>query len=960
MTASIHRLGSGREAGAYYTNGAQREAKPRNRDEYYARDGDGVWWSSGESVVRHGASVDLASFRDLCAGFDPRTGGALVRKAGADHWAGVDLTFTIGKSASILWAAGTAEQRTIIETAHREAVNEALRFVEREGLIEVRSGAGGKHRARPTDIIAARFDHYTTRAGDPNCHTHCVFMNVAGSGHGGTRYRHQHLTIDPLRLFQQVKGAGAAYRAAAAERLARHGFTFREAGQGQWEIVGIPEQAIATFSKRSHQIDAFVGPSATAAQREIAALVTRSSKDTVPSGDELEARWHRELAAQNLDPWRLALAPMQERAPAPGRDQEDEGRRIELDPPELPGSTPVAIAASALFRHESVITRAALLERALVEAGLQGIGIEPVYNEVAQLEQDGHLLRLGDEAQDGQAWTTPTIANIEAAMLRAANRPAERQWFKPDAVEFALRAAAHLAEEQQKAVRLAASQDGISIIEAGAGTGKTTAAKAIRDAADRSGLRVVGLSPSWVAANELSRSIGVEAQAIAKWRTDREHGSAPALDDHTLLLVDEAGMVSMRDMAAIVTAAKEAGAKVILLGDSRQLASVPGGSALRAITEVVRQNAVMEAVRRQEVDWQRAASVVMARGDAEAGLRAYTERGHLEMVAGRDTAMQRAMEQWCALRKVHGDDVLIMTRRNADATVLNRLARDVLRSEGRLTGDGVRLPSIDRENKKAELRLAIGDRVRFGETLPDLQIWNGTRGTLEAMQDGETNPILRFRLEDGRTVEQPWGAFARRLPRRAPQPPRMVHAYAGTAYSAQGRTAAASVHYVGAAPDARETYVALTRHRLDVRIVVERDRLDAACRVRQADPRMEPLSADLDEHLFREASQYGEKGNVVDYVADRQTFIATGLVTKPDTRPRRSTARLMQAARALRIAMQDLARIELTVSAWRLVENGRRLLAPLPSALRDAVYRARKNRGSRPEHGLNRDRSPER
>lgn len=961
MTASINRLGSGREAGTYYTNDAQREAKPKNRDEYYARDGDGVWWSSGETVVRHGAAVDVASFRDLCAGFDPRTGDALVRKAGADHWAGVDLTLTIGKSASILWAAGTPEQRTIIETAHREAVDGALRFVEREGLIEVRSGAGGKHRARPTDIIAARFDHYTTREGDPNCHTHCVFMNVAGSGHEGTRYRHQHLTIDPLRLFQQVKGAGAAYRAAAAERLARHGFTFREAGQGQWEIVGIPEQAIAIFSKRSHQIDAFVGPNATAAQREIAALVTRNSKDTVPSGAELEARWHRELATQNLDPWRLALAPMQERARAPARDQEDEGRRIELDPPELPGSTPVAIAASALFRHESVITRAALLERALVEAGLQGIGIEPVYNEVAQLEQDGHLLRLGDEARDGQIWTTPSIATVEAAMLRAANRPIERQWFKPDAVEFALRAAAHLAEEQQKAVRLAASQDGISIIEAGAGTGKTTAAKAIRDAADRSGLKVVGLSPSWVAANELGRSIGVGAQAIAKWRTDREHGLAPALDNRTLLLVDEAGMVSMRDMAVIVTAAKEAGAKVILLGDSRQLASVPGGSALRAITEVVRQNAVMEAVRRQEVDWQRAASVVMARGDAEAGLRTYAERGHLEMVAGRDAAMQRVMEQWCSLRKQHGDDVLIVTRRNADAAVLNRLARNVLRSEGRLTGDGVRLPSIDRENKKVELHLSIGDSVRFGETLPDLQIWNGTRGTLEAVQDGETSePIPRFRLEDNRVVEQPWGAFARCLPGRAPKPPRMVHAYAGTAYSVQGRTAAASVHYVGAAPDAREAYVALTRHRRDVRIVVERDRLDAACRLRQADPRMNPPSTDLGERLFREASQYGEKGNVVDYVADRQTFFATGLVTQPDTRPRRSTARLMQAARALRIAMQDLARIELTVSAWRLVENGRRLLAPLPSTLRDAVSRARRNQDLRPEHEVNRDRFPER
>ncbi len=71
MTASLHRLGAGPEAGLYYTNDNQREARPDRRDEYYAKDGDGVWWSSGETVVRHGAAIDAASFRDLCAGYHP-------------------------------------------------------------------------------------------------------------------------------------------------------------------------------------------------------------------------------------------------------------------------------------------------------------------------------------------------------------------------------------------------------------------------------------------------------------------------------------------------------------------------------------------------------------------------------------------------------------------------------------------------------------------------------------------------------------------------------------------------------------------------------------------------------------------------------------------------------------------------------------------------------------------------
>ena len=100
--------------------------------------------------------------------------------------------------------------------------------------------------------------------------------------------------------------------------------------------------------------------------------------------------------------------------------------------------------------------------------------------------------------------------------------------------------------------------------------------------------------------------------------------------------------------------------------------------------------------------------------------------------------------------------MLIVTRRNADASRLNAMVRDLLRAEGRLAPTDVALPSINREKKAATLSLAAGDRVRFGDTLPDLGIRNGTRGTVEAIE-----ATLRVRLDDGRVVEQPWQAFAR-------------------------------------------------------------------------------------------------------------------------------------------------------------------------------------------------------
>ena len=952
MTASLHRLGAGSAAATYYTTDSLREARPDRRDEYYLSEGGGVWWSSGETVVRHDAPIEAASFRDLCAGHHPGTGKALVRGAGAGHWAGQDCTLTPGKSVSVLWLAGNAEQRASIEAAHRAAVARALEFVAAEGIITVRTGAGGSQEHRPSDLIVARFDHFTTREGDPNIHTHCVFLNVAGAPNDATSTRYKtlkHLTIEVEHLYAMQVMVGAAFRAALAEELRqRFGLQYREAGRGQWEIAGLPKAVLEAFSKRSGQIADYTGPGATSAQREIAALATRRGKDELPTGAELEARWQTELATFDLDPWQAVRHPEQALdpavRPAAEHDQEPEPS---FDPPEIAGDTPVVRAASALFRHESVITRKSLLQRALELAGLHGLGINAVTTELAQLERSGMLLGLAPAAlvPGGNAcWTSPGVAACEAAMLRAADRPIERVWITPEAIEAALLEASHLSPEQGEAVRHAAGRDGVSLLEAGAGTGKTTTAKALVDSAIRSRIKVIGLAPSWVAADELAVATGIPTQAIARWRhtqAQAANASTPAqspppsaLDAETLILVDEAGMVATRDLEAILTAAQAAGAKVVLVGDRRQLASVGGASALRAVDEVVGRSAVLAEVRRQTVDWQRAASVVMARGDAEAGLRAYASHDRVELVSGPDAAQARVIALWGEQRAAHGDDVIIVTRRNADAAALNARARTVLRTEGRLGPDIVALPARNREDRTVPLPLAIGDSLRFGETLPHLSIRNGNRAVVKGIvADPDGSARLQLQLEDGRVLDEPWQRLSRE-PRfgRKPTQPKIVHSYAGTAYAAQGRTSAAALLYVAHGTDAREVYVGLTRHRHDARVVIERDRLDAQCRQRQADPRLPATDTMVLERVFREARSYREKANVVDYAVDRVGFVRDGVLAIRERVEGLDVGRAIRAARAWREALTWLGFDRLIVPAWRLVDSyGRRLLQPPPS-----------------------------
>lgn len=245
------------------------------------------------------------------------------------------------------------------------------------------------------------------------------------------------------------------------------------------------------------------------------------------------------------------------------------------------------------------------------------------------------------------------------------------------------------------------------------------------------------------------------------------------------------------------------------------------------------------------------------------------------------------------------------TRRNRDAAELNLAAREVLREEGLIQGKDLGLIAVGRDGNLGLLPLAIGDRIRFGETLHQYKIRNGTRGNVESLtrrSDGSVR--LAIRLEDDRMIEDEWSRFSQQGRRRHAGVPKVVHSIAGSAYSVQGRTALATVLHLGSAADARGIYVGLTRHVHDARIVVECERLDASCRAHQEDPRAGPPRSALLEGLFGEAGRYHEKANVVDHVADRLKFIETGSIDLPQARGRLNIGAVVEAARRVELAAE--------------------------------------------------------
>jgi len=223
--------------GSYYTKMA--------REGYYANthEKSGTWFGQGAQLFGLSGSVEAETLRNLFLGYSPDGSTQLVQNAGSDtRQAGWDLTFSAPKSVSVVWAVCSPEVRAEIEKAHEQAVKESLSIVE-EKLGITRRASGGSVEERAA-LSFALFEHGTSRALDPQLHTHGVLINAAIREDGTTG------TLVSKPIYKEKKALGRTYREALAEGLERIGFEIERKGQ-TFQVRGVPEGLCSEFSKQS-------------------------------------------------------------------------------------------------------------------------------------------------------------------------------------------------------------------------------------------------------------------------------------------------------------------------------------------------------------------------------------------------------------------------------------------------------------------------------------------------------------------------------------------------------------------------------------------------------------------------------------------------------------------------------------------------------------------------------------
>jgi len=417
-----------------------------------------------------------------------------------------------------------------------------------------------------------------------------------------------------------------------------------------------------------------------------------------------------------------------------------------------------------------------------------------------------------------------------------------------------------LRDDQRAAFEHAVSAGGLKLVEGRAGTGKSYTLAAVRDAHERAGYRVVGLAPTNAVAQDLKADGFAEAGTVHAALFGIKNGRSPGWDSRTVLVVDEAAMLDSRVTGELLAEARQAGAKVVLAGDDRQLASIERGGLFTELRKAHGAAEITE-VTRQRAGWQRQAARDLAEGRFDAAVQAFDRHGAVTWTADQEVARAALVARWTADTAADpGASRFVFAYTNAEVDRLNAELRGVRRDRGELGS-----PDVALATKHGEAAFASGDRVQFTDTAKKLGIHNGNAGTVTGL-DAATGQVW-VRLDapagkEGRTVT--WSA--------ADEFDGFRHGYAGTIYKGQGKTLDHTyllhTHHWRAAA----SYVALTRQRESAQVFVStetaRDARQLARQMARGEVRAASVAwATLDE-LAPELRQQAGEGQRVQGTAE--------------------------------------------------------------------------------------------
>jgi conjugative relaxase-like TrwC/TraI family protein len=835
--------------GGAYASYLEGRSQPPQEGDYYLKDGERVE-APGRWVLGPGGAAALGVerslpvegdvFRAVMAVRHPVTGEQL-RRVGANGEAvvAIDATFSAPKSVSAVWALGSPEVRSALEAAQERAVDRALAHaLEFVPMVRRRVDQDTVVRERALEVLASSWQHTTARAvagqvPDPQLHSHVLI-------HGALRSDGKVVAVESRAWLVHQREIGATYRSELARELRDLGFeVVHGTGRGSryFELVGVPDGLRERWSSRHHQVAGAIeqrlaekkaalavviergGPEAADAavrldglersgrlmpgEERRFAISSRAAKGSLETAGDLDRAWWETAVEHGFDA--RSVEELRQR----GREVEPQWRDLDSE------------ILSRLTEFDA--TFAPREARAVALESAAELGPEAGLGSLARLREQGRVLDLADGRQ-----TTAAHRALERETVRSAG---ELAIVRGDAIndtlvtaEVELLAAAvaarggELADEQERAVRVACSDQRLVVVVGQAGTGKSTALQGVARAHQQAGRTVLVTSTGAQAAERLAaelNEVGVEGRGYSTTalRVNVERGLV-VLDAGVTVIHDEAALASTREQAWLFRTVSESGARLVAIGDPRQSQAVGAGGLWGEIEQTARQqDAFVELSRivRAQDPADRRDQALWRAGQHDHALTNYADRGFVVIDADQRQLEDRALDAAHADRRAGRDSLVVVETSNEQLDALNARAQAIRLQDGELGREGVPLTG-------RPYGLRAGDEVvvRAPVQHPDLgSVRNGVGG--QVIDVDPQAGTAKLRLGDGRE-----GAFDRGLLDAG----QVRLGYVSHPFPAQGRTTDTTHLIAGPLSTAEGSYVALTRAREHTHLYASSDQLE--------------------------------------------------------------------------------------------------------------------------------------
>jgi conjugative relaxase-like TrwC/TraI family protein len=668
-----------------------------SRGDYYTeRQSEGIvasrWHGQGASQLGLSGRVKADDFARLLEGRDPSGKHVLVahREGKDERRAGWDVTISPHKSVSLQALVG-GDSRLL--EAHDRAVAKAVSELERHAQAWVH---GGRDVETTGLVIAGSFRHETSRALDPQLHSHCVLLNITRRSDGEWR------AVDARGVFRAQRLAREIYESELRKELVSLGYkvqSYRDGRHGRDRAVGIAgfrDEHLKHFSKRSREIEKALQAGGLKSRLH-GSRVTVATRAVKAKGIDREALlWN----------WRTTAREMAIEFPRWNQARVVLDRHLGVGPDvELAARAAVNGAVSHLSERRTVFRVADLERDALASMRDQGVTIDDVRKEIATRRD----LVVVDQKDAVVARVTTTQAiDQERALVDAVERARGRGPVIPSQGD-----ARGLGDDQLRVARhVLESPDRLVAVEGKAGTGKSTTLAHVRERAEAAGFQVRGFAPTTTAAGVL-REGGIDSTTVAALLKESPSLKGPGRE---LWIVDEAGLLSTRQARELLDRAEQADAKLVLVGDRAQHRAVEAGSPFEVLIErgkVATER--LDVIRRQRDEQLR--DVVLAaseRGGAPLAVQLLDQRGRVVEIADPRERHERITRDFVS----DGGRGVVIAPSNAERIDLNHRIREALIESGQVERKSVKAKVVVKQDLTAEQKRRVssfsdGDVLRF-------------------------------------------------------------------------------------------------------------------------------------------------------------------------------------------------------------------------------------------------------